>query len=141
MCEYPIGNGLVSSLYLKTLSVEEGFLSSAIIKKAGCFYSSSGALIQKICSLMSRFWFVAGATGFEPAISALTGPHVEPLHHAPIGKEVYHRILLRQVFYKRKRWIPPFSFSVTCEQGLGGCAVGGFFCCVRNFFNVLFEAV
>lgn len=86
MCEYPIGNGLVSSLYLKTLSVEEGFLSSAIIKKAGCFYSSSGALIQKICSLMSRFWFVAGATGFEPAISALTGPHVRPLHHGSIDR-------------------------------------------------------
>src|SRR5690606_24641021 len=26
---------------------------------------------------------VAGATGFEPAISAVTGPHVRPLHHAP----------------------------------------------------------
>jgi predicted ATPase/DNA-binding XRE family transcriptional regulator len=25
----------------------------------------------------------AGATGFEPAVSALTGPHVKPLHHAP----------------------------------------------------------
>lgn len=24
-----------------------------------------------------------GATGFEPAISALTGLHVRPLHHAP----------------------------------------------------------
>ncbi len=30
-------------------------------------------------------WEVAatGATGFEPAISALTGLHVRPLHHAP----------------------------------------------------------
>ena len=27
--------------------------------------------------------FLAGATGFGPAISALTGPHVKPLHHAP----------------------------------------------------------
>ena len=26
---------------------------------------------------------MAGATGFEPAVSALTGPHVKPLHHAP----------------------------------------------------------
>ncbi len=25
----------------------------------------------------------AGATGFEPAVLALTGPHVRPLHHAP----------------------------------------------------------
>jgi hypothetical protein len=31
--------------------------------------------------------FSAGATGFEPAISALTGPHVKPLHHAPKRKE------------------------------------------------------
>ena len=29
------------------------------------------------------FLLVAGATGFEPAVSALTGPHVKPLHHAP----------------------------------------------------------
>ena len=29
--------------------------------------------------------FQAGATGFEPAVSALTGPHVKPLHHAPAG--------------------------------------------------------
>jgi hypothetical protein len=34
--------------------------------------------------------FLAGATGFEPAISALTGPHVEPLHHAPEQKSYYH---------------------------------------------------
>ena len=33
---------------------------------------------------------LAGATGFEPAISALTGPHVEPLHHAPERKISYH---------------------------------------------------
>ena len=34
--------------------------------------------------------FLAGATGFEPAISALTGPHVEPLHHAPERLLSYH---------------------------------------------------
>ena len=27
--------------------------------------------------------FLAGATGFEPAISGLTGQHVKPLHYAP----------------------------------------------------------
>ena len=32
----------------------------------------------------------AGATGFEPAVSALTGPHVEPLHHAPERQVSYH---------------------------------------------------
>ena len=26
---------------------------------------------------------LAGTTGFEPAISGLTGQHVRPLHHAP----------------------------------------------------------
>src|SRR5687767_4454063 len=32
----------------------------------------------------STHWveLLAEATGFEPAISALTGPHVRPLHHA-----------------------------------------------------------
>ena len=28
------------------------------------------------------FW--SGATGFEPAIFALTGQYVKPLHHAPL---------------------------------------------------------
>jgi hypothetical protein len=32
-------------------------------------------------------FLLAGATGFEPAVSALTGPHVKPLHHAPAGDE------------------------------------------------------
>ena len=27
-----------------------------------------------------------GATGFEPAISGLTGRHVKPLHHAPVQR-------------------------------------------------------
>ncbi len=39
--------------------------------------------------------FLAGATGFEPAVSALTGPHVEPLHHAPERKIVYHRGIIK----------------------------------------------
>jgi hypothetical protein len=33
---------------------------------------------------------LAGATGFEPAVSALTGPHVKPLHHAPGRCQYYH---------------------------------------------------
>jgi hypothetical protein len=32
----------------------------------------------------------AGMTGFEPAISALTGQRVGPLHHTPRRAEVYH---------------------------------------------------
>jgi hypothetical protein len=35
--------------------------------------------------------FLAGATGFEPAVSALTGPRVNQLHHAPgCGPDLYH---------------------------------------------------
>jgi hypothetical protein len=30
--------------------------------------------------------YLAEATGFEPAISALTGLHVRPLHHASKGE-------------------------------------------------------
>ncbi len=37
-------------------------------------------------SMQSFYLFGAGATGFEPAILALTGPHVRPLHHAPERK-------------------------------------------------------
>jgi hypothetical protein len=29
---------------------------------------------------------LAEATGFEPAVSALTGLHVRPLHHASSGR-------------------------------------------------------
>ena len=32
---------------------------------------------------MHRCLRLTGATGFEPAISGLTGRHVKPLHHAP----------------------------------------------------------
>ena len=35
---------------------------------------------------------VAGMTGFEPAISALTGQRVRPLHHTPERRLVYHNI-------------------------------------------------
>ncbi len=33
---------------------------------------------------------LAGTTGFEPAISALTGQRVKPLHYAPEHATVYH---------------------------------------------------
>src|SRR5690554_4498346 len=40
---------------------------------------------------------LAEATGFEPAISAVTGPHVRPLHHASaLGGNKMHRRLRRQ---------------------------------------------
>ena len=43
--------------------------------------------------------FLAGATGFEPAVSALTGPHVKPLHHAPeLHKQFNMSYFNRQVF-------------------------------------------
>jgi hypothetical protein len=29
-------------------------------------------------------FFLAGPTGFEPAISSVTGRHVRPLHHEPM---------------------------------------------------------
>jgi hypothetical protein len=32
----------------------------------------------------------AGMTGFEPAISGLTGQRVSPLHYTPKRSEVYH---------------------------------------------------
>jgi hypothetical protein len=44
---------------------------------------------KKVASLETTF-FSAGATGFEPAVSALTGPHVEPLHHAPKRRPQYY---------------------------------------------------
>lgn len=31
---------------------------------------------------------MAGPTGFEPAISSVTGWHVGPLHHGPAGATV-----------------------------------------------------
>lgn len=31
-----------------------------------------------------KLFYAAVPTGFEPAISALTGPHVRPLHHGTI---------------------------------------------------------
>ncbi len=43
--------------------------------------------------ISAGLFIVAGATGFEPAVSALTGPHVEPLHHAPERGIVYHEAL------------------------------------------------
>ena len=36
------------------------------------------------------FFFLAGATGFEPAISALTGPHVSR-YTTPPDTKVYHK--------------------------------------------------
>ena len=41
----------------------------------------SGIRFNKKTTLASRFCLSAVPTGFEPAISALTGPHVRPLHH------------------------------------------------------------
>lgn len=34
--------------------------------------------------------FLAGMTGFEPAVSALTGQRVGPLHYTPERRKVYH---------------------------------------------------
>jgi hypothetical protein len=44
----------------------------------------------EIKKLFSDEELLAGATGFEPAILALTGPHVRPLHHAPERPKYYH---------------------------------------------------
>ena len=37
-------------------------------------------------------FFMAGPTGFEPAISSVTGRHVRPLHHEPV--RYMHRTIL-----------------------------------------------
>ncbi len=34
---------------------------------------------------------MAGTTGFEPAISGLTGRRVRPLHHVPTAELLYHK--------------------------------------------------
>ena len=34
--------------------------------------------------------FLAVPKGFEPSISALTGPHVRPLHHGTVRAVLYH---------------------------------------------------
>jgi hypothetical protein len=44
-------------------------------------------------------------TGFEPAISALTGPHVWPLHHGTRRPEVYYTYLRASSNGSLKRWI------------------------------------
>lgn len=35
-------------------------------------------------TIRARCRLVAGMTGFEPAVSTLTGSHVRPLHHIPM---------------------------------------------------------
>ncbi len=62
--------------------------------------------------------FVAGTTGFEPAISALTGPHVKPLHHAPERTIVYHNAYRASRFRSMLRFIETVvrSRAVTTRQ-------------------------
>ena len=45
-------------------------------------------LLNKLSRPKTRM--LAVPTGFEPAISALTGLHVRPLHHGTKRKRVYH---------------------------------------------------
>ena len=56
--------------YLGTLRVSFTFASLWLAK-------------MKVKRSLSRRSLVAGMTGFEPAISALTGQRVRPLHHTP----------------------------------------------------------
>ena len=48
------------------------------------FYYKTFYLINKKQIVKMTICFLAVPTGFEPAISALTGPHVRPLHHGTI---------------------------------------------------------
>lgn len=59
-------------------------LAARSIKKAE--HPSGGSAISCACGLnvASTATCVAGSRGFEPPVSALTGPHVRPLHHEPI---------------------------------------------------------
>ena len=45
-----------------------------------------GKQISPVQGLIVKYYWT-GATGFEPAISTLTGWHVKPLHHAPIEQD------------------------------------------------------
>lgn len=74
---------------------------------------------------------MAGATGFEPAVSALTGPHVEPLHHAPIDQEVYHSFILRQDIFKKNSGFPLFFFYLD-RSGFG---------CIGDIFGGVFHVL
>ena len=51
-------------------------------------------------SKLNDIKLMVGATGFEPAVSALTGPHVRPLHHAPKAK---HSLSCQIMKVKKKR--------------------------------------
>ena len=70
---------------------------------------------QQKTDFLGRFFrlFLAVPTGFEPAISALTGPHVRPLHHGTSFLEravVYHGGMLMsihftKVIYSKKKYL------------------------------------
>jgi hypothetical protein len=62
----------------------------------------------------------AGMTGFEPAISALTGQRVSPLHYTPERREVYHGA---RVVVKRNA-VCAVRFAV-CGMRYAVCAMRG----------------
>ena len=47
---------------------------------------------------------LAGSTGFEPAISSVTGRHVRPLHHEPLfGDELaFKSLVLTRPYYQNR---------------------------------------
>jgi len=49
---------------------------------------------KKEPSLFDDSLFLAGPTGFEPAISSVTGRHVRPLHHEPVIKVLQNTSIL-----------------------------------------------
>jgi hypothetical protein len=49
---------------------------------------NSSRLIQVKTPRQAQGFYLAGSTGFEPAISSVTGRHVRPLHHEP-SSEAY----------------------------------------------------
>ena len=51
----------------------------------------------------TRIILLAGATGFEPAISGLTGRHVKPLHYAPRWRISYHKRPIPSSPQRRRR--------------------------------------
>ena len=75
---------LFSSIWIAgSLKHNDSWSSRRVPGKGLILMSCFGTKQQKIDLKRGRFFvvYLAVPTGFEPAISALTGPHVRPLHH------------------------------------------------------------
>jgi hypothetical protein len=74
-----------SDLAPRTLvQMERLELSPGVVTRHGPEPCASANSATSACSVVKKE--LAEATGFEPAVSAVTGPHVRPLHHASVCK-------------------------------------------------------